>query len=604
MGPRRLLLGTCLFFPILAAPPDGASLYKVWCAACHDHPRERIPSREIISRLPANDVLKALTTGSMQEQAKALNDADRRAVAAFLTGKEPSLAAAANTPSASQCSSPPSPIKLNDLDWNGWGRDVENTRYQPKPDFKADDVPRLNVKWAFGFPGMFTYGQPTILGDRLYVTSGNGTLFALNAQTGCTYWTFENGTSARTAVSVGPMPAGSGASYAAYFGDDKAVVHAVDADTGKPIWQTKADDHPVARVTGSPTLYKDKLYVPVSSIEEVSGRNPKYECCKFQGSVTVLDARTGKLLWKTHTLIHPAAPFQKNSVGTQMYGPAGAAVWSAPTIDVKRKLVYVGTGNSYTEADQATANAILAIDIDTGALKWSNQVTPKDNFLVGCVQPGVGNCPAVVGPDVDFGSSPALQTIPGGKQILLAGQKSGAVYGLDPDNQGKVLWQRKVGGGSALGGVEWGFAADLENVYVPIADAITPPAQARPGITALKLATGEQVWQTPTPKPGCSWGKNGCFVAQSQAVTVIPGVVFSGAMDGHLRAYSTRDGSIVWDFDTGRAFETVNGVKASGGSLDAAGPTVANGILYVNAGYGRIIGKGGNVLLAISVEGK
>lgn len=590
----------CLL-PALAAAPDAATVYKTWCASCHDHPQERVPGRDVLSKRTPEDALKALTTGSMREQAKALNDEERRAVAAFVTGKEAPVATSPEL--TNMCAATAAPIALNEGGWNGWGRDPENSRYHPKPGIDPADVPRLKVKWAFGYPGSFTYGQPTIAGDRLYVTSGNGTVFALNAQTGCLYWTFKAGASARTAISIGAFPANAGAKFAAYFGDDKAVVYALNADDGKALWQTKVDDHPVARVTGSPILYRDKLYVPISSIEEVSGRDPKYECCKFRGSVAVLNAASGKLLWKTHTITDPPTAFKKNSAGTQMYGPAGAAVWSAPTLDLKRKLVYVGTGNSYTDVDQNTANAILAIDMETGSLKWSVQATPKDNFLVGCT-PGNGNCPEIMGPDVDFGSSPVLRTLPNGKQVLLAGQKSGAVYGLDPDHRGKILWQQKVGEGSALGGVEWGFAADNENAYIAISDVVTKPDKAKPGITALRIATGEQVWQTPAPRIECTFGKGGCFPSQSQAVTVIPGAVFSGSLDGHLRGYCTKDGSIVWDFDTGVAFDTVNGIKAKGGSLDAAGPTVSNGMLYVNSGYGRIVGRGGNVLLAFSVDGK
>ena len=403
---------------------------------------------------------------------------------------------------------------------------------------------------------------------------------------------------------LGSMPAGSAAKYAAYFGDDKARVHAVDAVTGISLWETKLDDHPVARITGSPVLYKDRLYVPVSSIEEVLGQNPKYECCKFQGAIAALDAYTGKLIWKTRTISDPPIAFQKNSAGTQMYGPAGAAVWSAPTLDVKRRLVYAGTGNSYTESETNTTNAVIAIDMDTGALKWSNQATPRDAFLVGCVANGVGNCPKNPGPDVDFGSSPILGTLAGGKQVVLAGQKSGFVYALDPGANGKTLWSAQLGAGSALGGVEWGPAADDENVYVAISDVISKKEDAKPGITALRIATGEKVWEAPAPKPECSWGAQGCFPALSAAVTVIPGVVFSGSMDGHLRAYASRNGAVIWDFDTGKNFETVNGITAAGGSIDSGGPVIANGIIFLNSGYGRIVGRPGNVLLAFSVDGK
>jgi polyvinyl alcohol dehydrogenase (cytochrome) len=602
MGAWRLGSGTAFLAAALAAVPDGAEVYKLRCAACHDHPTDRVPTRDTLAKRSPEDVVTALTSGAMREHGKTLNDEEKRSVARFVTGKEFG-GVATSVSMANPCPGRPAPIALNDSNWNGWGRDLDNSRYQPAPGIAAADVPKLKVKWSFGYPGTFTYGQPTLVGDRLYVTSGNGTVFALNAQTGCTYWTFKAGASTRTAISVGPMPANSASKYAAYFGDDKATVYAVNAEDGALLWSTRVDDHPVGRVTGAPVLHKDGLYVPVSSIEEAIGVNPKYECCKFQGSVVRLDAATGKLAWKTHTMPDPPAPWKKNSAGTQLYGPAGAAVWSAPTIDLKRKAVYVGTGNSYTDLEQTTANAIVAFDLETGSLRWASQVTSKDNFLMGCGSAGV-NCPAEGGPDADFGSSPVLRTLPNGKQVLLAGQKSGAVLALDPDHRGRILWQEKVGAGSALGGVEWGFAADNEKAYIAIADTITKADLAKPGITALNLATGARVWSTPAPKVECTWGKSRCLPAQSQAVTVIPGVVFSGSMDGHLRGYATGDGYVVWDFDTGRPFETVNGVKATGGSLDAGGATGGNGFLYVNSGYGRLVGQGGNVLLAFSVDGR
>jgi polyvinyl alcohol dehydrogenase (cytochrome) len=606
MSLRRLQLGLVCLSTAFAASPDGAAIYKEQCAKCHERATGRIPGRDALARRTPEDVIRALTTGAMKEQGSSLSAEQKRLVAEFVTGKASVAAGTGAVASdANHCAAPPAPIHFTGREWNGWGRDLDNSRFQPDPGFAASDVPKLKVKWAFGYPGAtFTYGQPTIIGDRLYVTSGKGTVFALNSQTGCLYWTYDAGTSARTAISVGPAPSASGARYALYFGDDKAVVHALDADTGRLLWETQVEDHPVARVTGAPILHKDALYVPISSVEEVAGQNVKYECCKFRGSVVALDARTGKQIWKTHTIPDPPSPFKKNSAGTQMYGPAGAAVWSAPTVDVTRGLIYAGTGNSYTDVETRTANAIVAIDLKTGSLKWSNQATPRDNFLVGCFGPGMGNCPQTMGPDVDFGSSPILRQLAGGKAVVLAGQKSGAVYALDPDQRGKVLWQEKIGEGSALGGVEWGFAADAENVYVGIADAVTKPDQAKPGITALKIATGERLWHVPAAKAVCSWGEKRCLPAQSQAVTVMPGAVFSGSMDGHLRAYSTKDGTVLWDFDTGKAFETVNGVTAKGGSLDAAGPTISNGVLYVNSGYGRIVGQGGNVLLAFSVDGK
>jgi polyvinyl alcohol dehydrogenase (cytochrome) len=580
---------------------DGARLYQQKCAVCHDNAQDRIPPLFLIRRRSAEDVIQTLTTGSMKQQAAGLSADEIRSLAIHLTGKQPGAVVVPNL-EANRCDGSAKPINLNGPQWNGWGRDLDNSRYQPKPGIKAEDVSRLKVKWAWAHPGPMATGQPTIIGDRLFVTTEMGQIYCLNAQTGCTYWTMNAGAAVRASISVGTLPAGSRARAAAYFGDEKSTVQAVDAATGKLLWKTKIEDHLLSRITGSPVLYRNRIYVPVSSFEETAGRDAKYECCKFRGSIVALDAYTGRIIWKSYTVQGEPKPFKKNSAGTQMYGPAGGAIWSAPTLDLKRKLVYAGTGNSYTDVETHHTDSIIALDMETGEMKWANQLTPKDNFLVGCRQPGVGNCPEEAGPDYDFGSSPILRTLAGGKQVILAGQKSGVIYALDPDNNGKKLWEARVGNGGALGGIEWGFTADDENVYVPVADVIG--AARKPGLTALKIATGEKLWHVPAPKVACSWGSVRCNNSQSAAATLIPGVVFSGTADGHLRAYSTKDGAIIWDFDTAKLLDTVNGGQAKGGTLDGGGPTVAGGILYTNSGYGRIVGQPGNLLLAFTVDGK
>lgn len=600
-GEPALSPGAAAHRQTTANPPDGAALYRQNCGMCHDHPQDRIPPLFLIRRRSAEDVIQTLTAGSMKQQASSLSADEIRALAVYLTGKEP--AAAQPLPGANPCKDSGQLVDLNGPNWNGWGRHLDNSRYQAEPGLKPEDVPRLKVKWAWAHPGPMATGQPTIIGDRLYLTTEAGQIYCLNAQTGCTYWTINAGAAVRAAMSVGPMPAGSSARFALYFGDEKSNVHAVDAATGKQIWKTKVEDHLLSRITGSPLLYQNRIYVPVSSFEETSGRDPRYECCTFRGSVVALNAHTGKIVWKGYTVQNPPKPFKKNSSGTQMYGPAGGAIWSAPTLDLKRKVIYVGSGNSYTDVPTAHADAIIAFDMNTGKIKWWNQVTPKDNFLVGCRQRGVGNCPEEPGPDHDFGSSPILRQLPNGKQIILAGQKSGVMYALDPDNRGKLIWQVKVGNGGALGGIQWGSAADAENVYVPVADV--GGAARKPGISALRIATGEVLWHVPAPPAKCSWGTTRCNNSQSQAATVIPGVVFSGTADGRLRAYSTKDGAVIWEFDTAaRPFEAVNGVEAKGGALDGGGPTIVNGVLFVNSGYGRLVGYPGNLLLALSVDGK
>jgi polyvinyl alcohol dehydrogenase (cytochrome) len=385
-------------------------------------------------------------------------------------------------------------------------------------------------------------------------------------------------------------------------------VHAIDALTGSQLWQSQVDPHPAARVTGAPVLYRGRLYVALASREEGAPLSATYECCSFRGSLSALDPATGKLIWRSFAIAEPPKPVGRSAVGVQLFGPAGAAIWSAPTIDPKRGLIYVGTGNSYTTVPTDRSDAIVAFDLDSGAVRWSMQATPRDNFLVNCfpgqLPAGIASCPKPLGPDFDFGSSPILRTLPDGRSVLLAGQKSGVIFALDPDNGGRILWQVKLGQGSPLGGIEWGPAADAENVYVAISDVIPFPEKRLGSLTALRIATGERLWQKVASDSPTCWGGTGCSGAQSAAVSVIPGVVFSGAQDGHLRAYATNDGTVVWDVDTAKQFATVNGVPANGGSLDVGGPVIANGMLFTNSGYGRFRGQPGNALLAFSVDGR
>jgi len=581
-----------------APRPDGAAIFREKCAVCHDNPSGRIPSRDTIGGMQPDAVIFDLTFGVMQPQGLGLGTEEIAAVAAFLTGKA-TTPGTQPSPDANRCAKPGAPIRLTDNSWNGWGHDVENSRYQPQPGIVPADVPRLTVKWTFAYPGQLVGTQPVVVGDRLFVGTTTGLIYSLNATTGCTYWTFQAQSDIRAPVSVGPFGKPSAKKLAVYFADlMKASAYAVDASSGKLLWQSKVDDHPLARITGAPVFYKDRLYVPVSSQEEGFGAVETYECCTFRGSLVALDAHTGKILWKTYPIKDSPRPFKKSSAGVQMYGPAGAAIWSAPTIDEKRKVIYVGTGNSFTDVDTDATDAIVAMDIETGKIKWVTQATAHDNYLFGCNVPGKGICPDPVGPDYDFGASPILRTLLDRKQVILAAQKSGMLYALDPDDSGKILWKVQVGPGSMGGGVQYGFAADQDATYVPIGN------RADSSLSALKIADGQMIWHKPAPAGICSWGTKGCAGVASAAVSVIPGVVFSGSTDGHLRAYSTKDGSIIWDLDTAKTYDAVNGVRANGGSLGTEGPTVANGILYVNSGEGRFSGHRGNALIAFTVDGK
>jgi polyvinyl alcohol dehydrogenase (cytochrome) len=604
---------------------DGATLYHQRCAVCHEGgASDRAPDRTILQHMPAASIARTLETGVMREMAGSLTPAQRDAIAAYLTG---------NAPHAKADAAPHSPIGLcpapsksfsvepDAPQWNGWSSDFSNHRFQPPAmaGISAADVPHLKLKWAFGFEGdSLAFGQPTIVGGNVFVGSQQGKVFSLDAGTGCLRWSFQSDTAVRTAVTIGPLSGKQSANYAAFFGDQRGAVYSVDAATGRLLWKVQADSHPQARITGSPQFFRGRVYVPVSSSEEVASIDPHYECCRFRGSVVAFDAETGAQVWKTYVIDEAPHPTTKSALGTQFLGPSGVAIWSAPTLDPEHKVLYVGTGNNYSDPAVTTSDAILALDMDTGKILWSRQLTPEDAYNSSC-RTTMENCPKSKGPDFDFGSSPILVTLPGGHRALVAGQKSGVVYGLDPDNAGKVLWQIRLGEGGVNGGVQWGSAADGNNAYVAVSDVTrtrhettingqkmvtrTLDPSKGGGLFALRLATGEKVWQTLPSKSACQDRPN-CSPAQSSALTAIPGAVFSGAMDGHLRAYSTADGRIVWDFDAVRDFTTVNGVPARGGAFDGPGPAIVGGILYVNSGYGRFGAMPGNVLLAFSVDGK
>lgn len=515
------------------------------------------------------------------------------------------LAAALLDPAGARAQCTPRPLGnlLEGATWNGWGVDQTNGRFQraEAAGLRVADIPRLKLKWAFGFEkSTSAYAQPTVAGGRVFIGSQSGAVYSLDAATGCTFWTYQADAGVRTAMVIGPTKAAP-SGYAVYFGDIQANVHAVDAASGQRVWKLKVDPHEQARVTAAPTLVGDRLIVSVSSLEEVPAGVGTYECCKFRGSVVSLDANSGKQIWKSYTIPEEPRPIRKNPQGVTQWGPSGAAIWSAPTVDVGKQIIYVATGNAYSEPAADTTDSVLAFDFVTGKRLWAKQLTPKDIFVVGCgANKTAVNCADTPGPDFDIGNSPILRSLPGGRQILVLGQKSGIAYGLDPNKQGEILWQFRAGVGSALGGMEWGSAADDEIAYFPLSDFLAPPPANPGGLFAVRMATGEQVWHTPSPDVACSLPR--CSRAQAAAISVIPGAVFSGAMNGYMRAYDTRDGRIIWEFNTGVEFKTVNGVAAKGGSIDGAGPAIVGGMVFTNSGYSQFGGALGNVLLAFGIE--
>lgn len=593
-----------------AQEADGATLYTRHCATCHDAGVNRAPLLDALRVMPAERVLAALETGSMITMANNRTAAERRSIAEFVSGKSLSTPLVTTPPSAAMCRATGTFDPATGARWDGWGRNTANTRFQDAPGLTAADVPRLRLKWAFAFPGdLQSYSQASLAGGRLFVGSWGGKVYSLDAATGCIHWYFEAAQGVRSAVSLGTIDTGGGARLAAFFGDGGANVYAVDAGDGRLIWRTRVDDFPVARVSGSPTLHGGRLYVPVASGEEGTAAVPTYECCRFRGSIVALDAASGKQVWKTYLIPEEPRPTMRNAVGTQLWGPSGAPVWSTPAIDVKQNALYITTGNNYSDPTTTMSDAFVAMDLDTGAIRWSRQMTASDAYTAACRLPDKTNCAASNGPDVDFGASPILLALPDGRRMLVAGQKSGVVHALDPDAGGEILWQTRIGKGGTMGGVQWGSATDGTNVYVALSDigrvmlTYSTSTDANPaqggGMFALRLSDGGQVWHT--PPAGCGT-RTRCSPAQSAAVTAIPGVAFSGSVDGHIRAYSTTDGRVLWDYDTAREYQTVNGVPGRGGSIDGPGPVAGNGMVYVNSGYPTAGGMPGNVLLAFGVD--
>jgi len=587
----RSFLLTLTAAAAFAQAPD--ALFQAKCAACHNSTNTvGAPLPENLRQMSWKTILVALETGKMTGIGNSMTAAEREAVAKNIgTVESPPM------PASAHCSAN-APSTRNTPAWNGWS-DAANTRFQSAKaaGLSSSSTPKLKLKWAFGFPGVSNaFGTATVVDGRVFVGASDGTVYSLDARTGCVYWTYL----AVAGVRTSPIVEGR----STYVSDLRGYVYALDTATGTLQWKTRADDHPLAVITGSPKFASGRLYVPISGRDEsMAATNAAYECCTFRGSVVALDAATGKRVWQSFLVTDTPKETGRSKAGTKTWGPSGVAVWSAPTLDLQKKVIYVGTGVNYSNPTTTTSDAIVAIDMESGRMLWTRQLTASDSYNFACVGADKTNCPNDPFVDADLGNSGILRTIGGGKRVLVASDKGGNVYGLDPDRQGAILWKKKVASGGVNGGFMWGGASDEQgNAYLGISDYTAGKPEVGGGLVALQLATGEKLWQTPAPKPACI-GTPGCSAAQPAPVTVIPGVVFLGSWDGHIRAYETRAGAIIWDFDTLREFDTVNGVKARGGSINSMGPTVAGGMLYMTAGYSGS-GMPGNVLLAFSVDGK
>ena len=587
-----------------ARTEQGFGIFQQKCLSCHGKPEfERAPTPAALRDMTPERIYDALTTGIMAPViGNQMSDQDRKLVAESISGRLMGTAAsgdAAKMPNRCAANPPMKPPGAPG-DWNGWSADLGNTRYQPAPGLTPAQVGKLKLKWAFGFPdGSSAYGQPGVVGGRVFVGADTGYVYALDAKTGCVHWSMQAKAGVRNAMTVGPIKGYPGVRYAVFFGDVKANVYALDARTGRQLWINHVEDNITDRVTAAPALYRGRLYVPISSWEEFRARDPSYGCCTSVGALAAVDANTGKTVWKTYVIPQRPAPIRKNNHGVQQYGPAGGSVWNTPTVDPKRGAVYIGTGDATTFPAVETSDAAMAFDMATGKVLWSYQAHKNDAYLVGCNAPAAGeadNCPKVQGPDWDIPGSLILRDMGAGRRLLVVGTKPGDILALDPDKGGALVWRKSINGGPLAGdgpaypggvraGVQWGGAADAAKVYYGLTNG---------GVGALSLKTGERLWFSPLNKDASP------RVNHSAAATAMPGVAFIGGTDGKLFAVSTRDGAQLWSFDTARTFETVNKVPAKGGSIGAPGAVVAGGMVFIGSGYSTTAGDPGNVLLAFA----
>tara|TARA_A100001037_G_scaffold306466_1_gene351740 strand:- start:17003 stop:18802 length:1800 start_codon:yes stop_codon:yes gene_type:complete len=586
----------------------GHEIFLKHCASCHMGGVERAPHLTALNMMPYDSLLVSLQTGLMRTQADVLSDNEKQLVAEYLSGGGPvdeAIAMPAQCAGVwSQFDYDQPPMAL------GWGIDLENTHFidGETAGINPNEVRRLSLKWAFAYPNANrARSQPSFAGGALVVGSQDGTVYSLDAATGCIRWTFKASAEVRTGITYTAWAPGEVPDEPplAYFADLMSWVYAVNATNGELVWSQKVGLHPNATTTAQPVLFDGTIFQPVSSLEVVPALDPDYPCCSFRGSIVALDARTGEQKWRTYTITEELVQTRINDAGTPNFGPSGAPIWNSPTVDEKRRLLYVGTGENYSSPAQGSSDAVIAFKIDTGEIAWVRQTTAGDAWNMACMPntPTPENCPEEIGPDVDFASPPILVR-EGGREILVAAQKNGQAHGIDPES-GKQVWRTQVGRGGNQGGTHFGIAAEGTTVFIPMSDyddRMLPIEEAKPGIFGLDAFTGEIKWSN-IAKNFCGERDN-CDPGVSSAVTAIPGVVFAGHMDGRLRAYDTATGDVIWETETDRAFQTINGVEAHGGSFGGgSAPIVKDGHLYVNSGYGIYFHMPGNVLLVFSVDG-
>ncbi len=591
----------------------GRAVYQQYCEACHNVPGTRAPALSALQQMSAQTLRFTLTEGVMQAQGALVPKDKFGDLLGYLAAAEP---ASGDWVAAMMCKPEGRTVDLDaPVALSMVGVDHANSRFMSaqQAGLSSADMSSLELAWAIGFPKTTTLrSSPVIIGSTMFYTApATGKLLALDTKTACVKWAYDAGAPTRSSVSYGEL--GSGGKKALIFADGRGQVHAVDAKTGTLIWKVNGRHDTSGNITGAPVLYKDRIIVPVSASGVGAAANPKHECCSPHGAVVALNAATGEKLWTMHTMEDAQYTGKTNALGVKLKGPSGAPIWSTPSIDTARGLVYAGTGQATSLPATNTSDAILAIDLDTGALKWSFQALGKDVWHMGCVADSAAaraNCPSAadsVLKDFDFGAGAVIAKRKNGKDILLAGQKSGDLWGLDPDANGKVLWRNTFGQGTSLGGIHWGIASDGERVFAPISDPHLNPADKsftpEPGMNAVDIDSGKVLWRKPVAAD-CSNGRDKRYAlcatryGLSAAPLVVDRSVIAGSLDGRVYVFDATTGDIVWQYDTLRDFDTLNGIEAKGGGIDAHSIFAGDGMIFIASGYATFNQPPGNVLLA------
>ena len=608
----------------------GEKLFDRHCSSCHDNPAMHAPSREALSGFSKETVMVALEFGKMQPMAAHLSKQERGLIAIYLAGSAP----ADDWIAEHSCNIPAADNRKEYV--TNWGFGNANRRFVPATaaGIDRDNVAGLELAWSLAFPKVTDMrSQPAIIGDTMYFGDKTGKVYAIDRKSGCIRRHTEVLSGIRSAITVATL--GSGKKLLV-FADSMASIYALDPDTLKTIWQQAARIYETSVITGSISFHNDRLFVPVSSYEVAVSGSPSHVCCKSHGGVIALDATSGAQLWQWHGTADATLQGQ-NRDGGDLYGPSGVSVWSTPAVDPKRNRIYIGTGENLSHPVTDTSDAIVALDMDSGALAWRFQALAGDAWNAACLNGGA-NCPQNPGGDFDFGASVIMAELPDGRELLLAGQKSGDVYALNPDpagDEGEVVWHRRVsnaGIGPDLaqsttnGGVHWGMALSGERVLVAAADPerVRPDYIPKPGLHALNLASGEVLWFQPVTR-GCEIAEEdkpmiglqnmragkkieladqyrcSFYYGLSAAVLATPELVFSAGLDGRVRAFDIASGEILWQAETAKPFAADNGVTGHGGAVDVSGQVLADGWLYVQSGYSMFGQLPGNVLLAYRV---